>query len=150
LGQIVLTYVQMPVDPPNTALEDWREEHFDTKEGFDNAADTYDANSDGESNLLEFATGQDPHANTLVSTPVEMVGDDIEFRYSCRKAALADGMVFTAEWSDTLLPISWSSDGVGYELDSENPGNSESENWIARVPVSTEGRRFVRLKVIRP
>jgi hypothetical protein len=150
LGQIVLTYVQVPVEPPNTALEDWREEHFDTTDGSGSAADTYDVNSDGESNLLEFATGQDPHAGTLVRTEVAMNGGDLEFRYTCSKAALADGMIFQVEWCDSLLDGTWSGAGVTYEPDSSLPVDSELEHWIASVPVSTEGRRFVRLKVSKP
>jgi hypothetical protein len=135
---------------PVSELQVWRYEHFRTTDGSGTAADDFDANFDGESNLLEFATGQDPYANTLVSTPVDMIGNEIEFRYSCSKEALVDGMIFTVEWSDTLLPGSWKRDGVDDNPDSENPGTVELEHRVANVPAGSEGRRFIRLRVSGP
>jgi hypothetical protein len=79
---------------------------------------------------------------------MEMSGNTIEFRYSRSTAALEDGMQFTVEWSDTLLPGSWS--GVSDELDTENPGSSEVENRVAVIPAGSSGRRFVHLKIYKP
>ncbi|MFC7335953.1 LamG-like jellyroll fold domain-containing protein [Haloferula chungangensis] len=135
-----------------SAIEAWREFYFGPAfiSGTGIAADSYDANFDGESNLLEFATGQDPHASTLVSTPLTMKGGNLEFRYSRSKAALADGMTFTVEWSDGLLPDSWSSAGVNDSPDPANPGNSEMENRVVTVPAASNGRRFIHLQVTGP
>jgi hypothetical protein len=133
-----------------TQQQAWRFERFGTIDNSGNAADSYDANFDGESNLLEFATGQDPHANTLVSTPVEVNGEVIEFRYPRSKAALADGMIFTVEWSETLLPGSWHTTGITEIADPENPGDSEVENRLATIPAGNAGRRFIHLAISKP
>jgi hypothetical protein len=132
---------------PLTEIESWRYEHFGI---INSEQDDLDANLDGESNLLEFATGQDPWANTLVSTSLGLDGETLEFRYTRSKAALSEGMVFTVEWSDTLLHDSWSIVGVTEVTDPESPGNSEIENLIARMPAGSSGRRFMRLKISNP
>ena len=133
-----------------TALQSWRLDNFGIIENTGTAADDYDANFDGENNLLEFATGQDPHAATLIATPVMVDGSELEFRYTRSKAALTNGFTFTVVWSDTLQPGSWSSVGVTEIIDPENPGNSEVENRIATVPAGSAGKRFVRLRVNQP
>ena len=122
--------------------------HFGTDEL--TGADGFDANFDGESNLLEFATGQNPHANTLARKEMEMNGANLEFRYTRSKAATEDGIQFAVQWSDTLLPGSWSIAGVTDIPDTGNPGDSELENWIATLPTGSEGKRFIHLKVGRP
>jgi hypothetical protein len=134
----------------NSELQRWRFEHFATIDNTPPAADNYDANFDGESNLLEFATGQDPYASTFAGTSATLNGANLEFRYTRSKAALADGFQFTVEWSDTLLPDSWSISGVNDGPDLENPGDSELQNRIATMPEGSSGRRFVHLKVGHP
>jgi hypothetical protein len=132
-----------------TPQQTWRFTYFGTTANSGIAADTVDANDDGESNLMEFATGQDPNAGTTTTTPVAINGANLEFRYSRSHAAIADGILFAVEWSDTLLGGSWSSAGVMDSLDPENPGDSVVENRIARVPVGVSGRRFLHLNVTR-
>ena len=132
---------------PVSAQQAWRFEHFGTIENSGVAADSFDANFDGEDNLHEFATGQNPHSATLAQTGLSMNGGDLEFRYTRSKAALADGVNFQVEWSDTLLEGTWSTSQVNDALDTENPGDSEVENRVATIPVSNAGRRFAHLKV---
>ena len=134
--------------PPFTGSEDWRMTYFGTAEGTGTASDSVDANSDGESNLLEFATAQSPHANTRVATPATMTGGNLVFRYTRSKAAVADGVTFQVEWSDTLMGA-WSSLGVTDSPDAANPGDNVIENRIATIPPGANGRRFVHLKVMR-
>lgn len=128
-------------------LENWRFLYFGTTENSGIAADAFDVNGDGENNLLEFATNQNPNVPTLLSTPVALNGGEIEFIYLRNKAALADGMNFQVEWSDTLLPDSWSSVGVVESLAGET---DESQRIVANLPTGLSGPRFVRLKVIQP
>lgn len=138
--------------PPNTAQEDWRMTHFGTTDNTGNASDSFDVNFDGESNLLEFATGQNPYANTSAAVSVTMNGASMEFRYTRSNAAAGDGILFAVEWTDTLAPTSWSSAGVSDVAapeNPENPGNSELQERIATIPLGTLGKRFVRLKVTR-
>lgn len=133
-----------------TALQNWRLEHFGTIEDSGISANQSDANFDGENNFLEFATGQDPYARTRLSTELEINEDSLEFRYPRNTAALADGIRFGVEWSDTLLEDSWNGLGVIDDLDSLNPGNGEIENRIVTLPLSPTGKRFLRLRLIAP
>ncbi|MGJ8696582.1 MAG: hypothetical protein ACSHYF_09710 [Verrucomicrobiaceae bacterium] len=123
----------------------WRLEHFGTDQNAGVAADSFDADGDGEVNLLEFATGQNPLVGSRAETPVGVSGGGLEFRYSRSKTALADGVNFLVEWSDSLLSDSWSGLGVFETLESEN---SEVENVVATLPMGEAGRRFVHLKVM--
>ena len=102
--------------------ETWRFAHFGTTANTGTAADSHDANNDGENNLLEFATGQNPLAGAFVKTPWVRNGDNLEMRYPCGKAAIAAGMTFQVEWSDSLAVNSWSSAGVHRDHRSEEPG----------------------------
>jgi hypothetical protein len=129
--------------PDTTRQEDWRLLHFSTSANSGSAADDFDANFDGESNLLEFATNQNPHAATLTSTLATVNGANIEFRYTRSKAAMADGMSFEVNWSDTLEPDSWSISGVTESVESEN---SEEEHVVAKVPMGASGARFMHLE----
>ena len=130
--------------------ESWRFTHFSSTANSGVGADEVDVNFDGEANLLEFATGQNPHAATRAVKPLEMAGANLVFRYTLSTAALADGVTFTVQWSDTLIGNSWSSLGVTDVLDTANPGTAEVENRIATLPTGTNGKRFVRLRVSRP
>ncbi|WP_411845034.1 hypothetical protein AAFN60_14195 [Roseibacillus persicicus] len=136
-------------DGPTTALGLWRLFYFGSTANMGVGADEFDANGDGESNLLEFATGQNPNGNTLAV--FELTGDlpILDFSYPRSVEAVEDGMVFVVEWSDTLLPGSWSTAGVADVLNSMYPGTSEVENRLASVPAGSD-RRFVRLRVELP
>lgn len=130
-----------------TALQSWRLEHFGTEENSGVAADTFDANGDGESNLLEFATGQDPNAPTQLATSVSEDGGGFVFQYTRSKAAMADGVEFAVEWSDTLLPGSWANSGVTEEILTDDGSVQTVE---ATIPAGPSGRRFVHLEVSGP
>jgi hypothetical protein len=149
LGPIEVEFVQEGIysDLPTSELEAFRKRNFGTTKNTIPAADDYDANFDGESNLLEFATGQDPYANTFAEVSVTFNEANLEFHYTRSNAAMADGMTFQVEWSDTLLEGSWSMSEVVDVLDTENPGDSETVNHVATVPLGVSGRRFVQLKV---
>ncbi len=49
---------------PLPAIQQWRYTWFNTNANVGSAADDADPNKDGENNLLEFATGQNPNAAT--------------------------------------------------------------------------------------
>lgn len=90
-----------------TAAETWRFTHFATTANTGTAADLTDPNNDGESNLLEFSTAQDPNASARVETPLILNGSIVEFTYPRSIAAMAGGLTFTVEWSDTLAAPSF-------------------------------------------
>jgi fibronectin-binding autotransporter adhesin len=128
-----------------TAQQAWRYQHFGTIANSGTAADTFDANGDGEQNLMEFATGQDPHAATLTRTTLVPNGATLEFTYTRANAALADGVIFTVQHSDTLAPGSWSGAGVTEQILSDN---DTVQTVLASVAEGT-GKRFLRLRVTR-
>lgn len=130
-----------------TEQEAWRLTHFGTTEDGGNAADTFDANGDGESNLMEFATGQNPHAATLATPTLVKSGGTLQFTYTRSIAALADGFAFTVEWHDTLAAGNWDTAGVSEQLEDDN---GTLQTVLATLPQGTAGRRFVRLRVTPP
>lgn len=123
-------------------LQIWRQTYF----GSTGNNDLIDTNGDGEVNLLEFATGQNPLAATRAATALVRSGATLEFTFTRSRAAMADGVTFTVEWSDTLLPNSWSHSGVTEELVSDN---GAVQTVRASVPAGS-GRRFAHLKVAKP
>ena len=130
-----------------TRSETWRRQNFGIFTNTGNAADLADPNGDGEANLLEFATAQNPNATTLATTALAQNGATLEFTYTRSLAALSDGVTFTVEWSDTLAAGSWSSVGVTEQILSDN---GAVQLVRGSVGVSSGGRRFLHLRVSRP
>lgn len=129
---------------PVSALSQWRLYHFNTIENSGIAANDFDANGDGEVNLLEFATGQNPHAGTAVFTRILKSSSDLVFTYTRSKAAFEDGLLFDVEYSDTLAPP-WNSVGSGSVI-----GDGIVQTVSATCPGAAGGKRFVRLRVTAP
>jgi hypothetical protein len=130
-----------------TQQQSWRQTHFGTTHNTGTAADLADANGDGEVNLLEFATGQSPHAAARAAISLVKNGATLELTYTRSNAALADGVTFTVEWSDTLAAGSWTSAGVTEQILSDN---GALQTVRAGVAVGATGRRFLHLKITKP
>jgi autotransporter-associated beta strand protein len=130
-----------------TAPQAWRFAHFGTTANSGNAADQFDANGDGESNLLEFATAQNPHAATKATAKLLRNGNMLEYTYPRSVAAMASGVTFAVEWHDTLAPSGWSTVGVTELVLSDN---GTVQQVRARLPRGTTGSRFVRLRIVQP
>ncbi len=145
-GTTATNSVAVTVGNPLTAIQQWRLTHFGTTANTGNAADTFDANSDGEPNLLEFATGQNPNAATLAQTSITKNGANLEFTYTRSIAAMGDGVSFTVEWSNTLAVGSWSNGGVTEQLLIDN-GTLQSVK--AMLPAGSSAR-FCRLRISKP
>ena len=131
-----------------TAQQSWRFIHFGSIANTGNAADTFDSNGDGEVNLLEFATGQNPNAAGIAVTTIVFNGSGFDFIYTRSKVAQAGGLAFAVVWSDTLAPGSWSTSGVSSETVLSDNGTTQQVQ--VTVPASGVGRRFVRLEVTSP
>jgi hypothetical protein len=127
-----------------TQQQNWLQTHFGTTQATGNAADTFDGNSDGEANLLEFATGQNPHLATLTPPGLLRNGTSLEFTYPRSLAALSDGITYTVEWSDDL--VTWSTTGITSSILSDN---GTTQQIKATFPAGG-AKRFVHLKVTRP
>lgn len=138
-NDVVLTNITPP-----SAIENWRLLHFGNMANAGIAADSFDADSDGESNLLEFATAQNPHAATRASTGLARTQNGFEFTYTRSKAAVEDGFHFSVEHNDTLVS-SWTPVGSGTLV-----ADGESQTLKASIPASPSGKRFARLQVSVP
>ncbi len=132
-----------------TQHQAWRLRHFGTLDPTGSAADLEDPNQDGESNLLEFATGQNPFDATTMSPVVKKNGGQWSFTYTRSKAAVLDGVVFNVAWSDTLASGSWSSAGIVDQNPAPISQTDETETLQILIPVGS-GRRFVHLEVTKP
>ena len=130
-----------------TASETWRFNNFGTSANTGFGAESFDANGDGESNLLEFATNQDPNASTTASTPLVRNGQNLEFTYTRSRAAMADGVLFVVEWCDHLAVGIWNGTGVAEQILADN---GIVQTVRATVSVGPNGRRFFHLRAFRP
>jgi hypothetical protein len=128
-----------------TNIEKWRLTYFGGTQNVGTAADTFDANNDGEVNLMEFASGQNPNASTSAITGVVRNGATVEFSYTRSRAAMSDGVIFNVEWSDNLT--GWSSVSVTEQILSDN---GTVQRVRASVAAGASGRRFLHLKVSKP
>lgn len=129
-----------------TAEELWRFQHFATVQPVASAAPDSDPDLDGESNLLEFATGQNPLIQNRLNLGPFFQGDFVSIEFPRSHSALLDGIVYEVQWSNTLLPESWNSSGVSYE----EVGVDSFVSWMsARFEPSSDIKRFYRLKVSR-
>lgn len=130
-----------------TAQQVWRFTQFGTAADAGTAADSFDANGDGETNFMEFATAQSPYAATRTTPIFAKNGATLDFTYTRSKAAMADGVSFTVEWSDTLAVNLWSNAGVTEQLLSDN---GAVQSVRATVSTGAGARRFFHLKVSKP
>lgn len=123
----------------------WRQTHFGTIQDSGTAAKDFDANGDGESNLLEFATAQSPHAATRATTALTTSGNGFLFHYTRNKAAMNEGYLFTVEWSDTLA-APWTA------VVSDPPVSLDAtrESVHTTIPAGVGSHRFIRLKIAAP
>ena len=131
-------------------LEQWRYANFGSMLDTGAVADLTDANGEGEVNLIEFATAQNPNATTLATTGLVNNGAVLEFTYTRSKAAVLDGIAFPVEWSDTLEAGSWRTTGIANQNPPPVAQNAETETLAILVPAGNGGKGFVRLTVAKP
>jgi glucose/arabinose dehydrogenase len=101
--------------PVLTALETWRQQYFNTTTNSGNAADGFDFDKDGLSNIVEYAFGMNPTDGgnrTLPQAQLQPGGFTVTFT----QPAGVTGINYYAEWSPSLAPGSWTNvpdTGVG-------------------------------------
>lgn len=135
---------------PRSEMEIWKIEQLGSQaEDPSISQESADPDGDGESNLLEFATAQSPLNRTPTATQISLssVGDVLTFTYPRSNSAVADGIQFLIEWSDSLLQQSWSHEGITEQV-SHDDGVRQIVS--ARLPAGSSSKRFVRLRVTQP
>lgn len=135
---------------PRSEMEIWRIDQFGGNATNPLiAGDTIDPDADGENNLYEFATGQDPLAGTLVSPSILQSGINLGFTYTRSKAAVLDGIAFTVEWSDTLEAGRWRTTGITSQNPAPFAQDASTETLRIIVPAGSHAT-FVRLRLTKP
>jgi hypothetical protein len=129
-----------------TPSEVWRQQYFGITTNSGNAADTFDHDHDGLSNLIEWACHLNPTTASKLPASAVHNGANVDFTYARSVSALNAGTAYTVEWSDTLAN-DWQSAGVSETILS-NDGTVQQVK--ATLPAGSAGHRFVRLKVTAP
>ena len=124
--------------------ERWNLLHFNNLSTSGNAADSYDGNNDGENNLMEFATSQNPNATTRALTNCALTAAGLEFSYNRNRDAFNEGYTFTVEYSDNPSGP-WIQFGPGTVIT-----DAPLQSIMATIPAGPDGKRFVRLKITSP
>jgi hypothetical protein len=106
-----------------------------------------DPDSDGLTNLAEWALHLDPKKGAPFVPAMVFDGDFILHTYTRRKTAPGEAS-FHVEWSDTLATDDWS------ELDVVTSPpvsiDATSESVTSSIPLGTIERRFIRVRISRP
>ncbi len=121
-----------------SALENWREFHFQSTENSGDSANGFDFDHDGMVNLVEYAFGLDPKIPDRHGLP-QAVRTESGLVYQFSPPSGVTGITYRAEWN-TALTGEWtpvSSTGAGPEL-------------RFSVPTGNHGRLFLRLVVVAP
>ena len=135
-----------PLTVKTLTIEGWRRKFFGFSGNTGNAANSADPDNDGTMNLLEFATNHDPTTADSGVTSVTSAGGLLTLSYTRALAAVAAGVQFFAEWSDSPGGP-WSTAGVTEAITSSD---ASTEQVQASVSLGSGPRRFVRLRVFLP
>lgn len=119
--------------------ESWRLSHFGTTANIGNAADAFDYDGDGLTNLVEFAFGLNPKAGGSVQLPVGYLAG-ANYVISFARPVGVSGITYGAEWSTNLQSLSWT----------PIPDTGTPPQHVFSVPISSNTRIFTRLKVTSP
>lgn len=135
------TKVVTATNTPTPGFEGWLAYEYPILEGGFNG----DHDGDGIPNAIEFAFHLDPlnpgTSSDIVAVDSSIVKAEPEVRISREIPSLRDGIIYGAEWSDTLAADSWSSEGVSVVF---------SGGIVTASAPAGPGRRFVRWKIATP
>jgi subtilisin-like proprotein convertase family protein len=119
-----------------TAIQTWRQTHFGSVGNTGDGADLNDFDKDGLANILEFAFGLNPKQNSAGLLPQPQKTSN-NFVISFIQPAGVSGVAYGAEWSQTLLPGSWTAVADTGTL----------PQHIFSVSIGTKTKLYMRLKV---
>jgi peptidoglycan hydrolase-like protein with peptidoglycan-binding domain len=89
-----------------SAIQQWRLAHFGSPDNSGAGANDFDPDHDGLPNLIEFAFGLDPGVPAVGPLPSWSLHAGQYTTFFATPAGIG-GVVFSAEWSTTLAPGSW-------------------------------------------
>ncbi len=134
-GWVTATPSGTIVPPTTTPIEDWRFAHFGSNANSGNSADLYDFDNDGLANMVEYAFGLDPKLPTSNSLPqAQIIAGEMIISFA--PAAGVTDINYGSEWSETLIPDSWT----------PIPDTGIGGQHTFRTPMDI-GKKFMRLKV---
>lgn len=120
----------------NSALETWRNTYFGTTANTGNAANAFDFDGDGLSNLAEFAFGLDPTiANAGQLPQVQFDGSALTYTFATPPGVT--GVTYGAQWTTDLSANNWQ----------PVPDTGLGGQHVFSVPASGQTQVFVRLTV---
>ncbi len=129
--------------PASTVLALRTYDQWAALRGLPPSADAADNDGDGLPNLVEYALGTNPSAQTLAPSLAIDGGNRLTLAFRASKET--GGVTITPETSATLTAGSWTSPELVQVADE----NFATESWVASVPL-TNARAFLRLRVTRP
>jgi PKD repeat protein len=122
-----------------TVQENWRWTWFGSIDNSGDGADLNDFDKDGIPNLLEFAFGLSPKQNSAGTLPEpQKIGGNLVITFT--QPTGVSGIAYGAEWSQTLLPGSWTPVA--------DTGTQPQHTFS--VPIGTKPQLYMRLKVTNP
>ncbi len=131
-------------------IDAWRHTHFGTTFATGNASDSFDADSDGFSNLAEYALGTTPvAAASRPAMPLTITGNGTESFLQITFNRIADpALTYRVEASNTLAAGSWSP--VWQSTGTANVPGSVTVTDPLDISSGTPPRRFLRLNITNP
>jgi hypothetical protein len=137
----------VPVNEATSFLQNWRSSYFGTADNLGDASDVADPDSDGFSNLIEYATGSIPTVSNGEVWASGVMDDHLTLTFPRLKDA-ADVTYHVIATNDLKVETEiWTSASVPY------PGGP-APVYMTTVPdhqsTAASTARFLRLKVTRP
>ncbi len=148
-GDMAIDSVSVLGSTSPSRIDQWRLDQFGTTENSGVAADSFDANSNGRVNLLEFAQATDPLGSRGLITPfaARVDGANSTFEFRWRKGNF--GVTRKVWMSTALAPGSWS-EITTTPTPILSAGDTDADVLQVTVPTPAPGDRlFFRLEVSR-
>ncbi len=135
----------------DTPFNAWQHAHFATNLAL--SAASLDPDNDGATNLLEFATGTDPLADSSAQRPVQSIASVAGTNYlalTFRRRTGASAVSIIVEATSDLITGPWLPDPVQFGVAVDNADGTETVTFRDIIPLGTVPLRLMRLKVTVP
>jgi autotransporter-associated beta strand protein len=140
---VVLSEYQSALTP----LQSWRQQYFGTTDNSGTAADNFDADFDGQQNLIEYALGTIPTSSASAARPA-LGTDAIHLTLTFNRIA-DPALIYQVEASYSFAPDSWSP--IWQSTGAQNsPGPVTVVDGGHEVNNGVPPRRFLRMRVVSP